>query len=213
MKAITPPFAIAVDGREKLPYTFEGLRADAKLGRSPLAVRWEWAHLPTGDYSIIGCEHLVTIERKSKEDLFSTLGQHRDRFEKEHVRMMDFDYAAVVIEASGWWEIFNAPPDRSRLNPKTIFRTFLAWNQRYLVPWVFAEDRRLGEVTTYRMLERWWYDYQARISRSSETCRICGRPLSVHRSTNQGMGPVCAARGDRLLAQRIKARERKRVRR
>ena len=41
------------------------------------------ATLPTGDYSVEGCEGLIAIERKSLGDLFGTVGQGRERFERE----------------------------------------------------------------------------------------------------------------------------------
>lgn len=43
--------------------------------------------LKTGDYSVVGMEELVTIERKSIHDLFGTLGKGRRRFENELKRM------------------------------------------------------------------------------------------------------------------------------
>lgn len=146
---------IVVDGREKAPYRFQGLRADANKQARPLAVKWQWGFLPTGDYSILGYEGRIAIERKSLEDLYGSLGQYRDRFEREHERMAKLEFAAVVIEAS-WKEILTRPPERSRLNPKVVFRTGMSWMVRFRVPWVMAEDRRLGEVTTFRLLDRWW---------------------------------------------------------
>jgi DNA excision repair protein ERCC-4 len=199
---LTAPFEVLVDGREKHPYLFAGLRADARLAHRPLAVRWSWAHLPTGDYSLRGCEESVAIERKSMEDLYSTLGQHRDRFEAEHERMSKLDFAAVVIEAS-WGRIIHRPPERSRLDPKTVYRTAIAWSIRYRVPWFTCESRRLGEVTTFRLLERWWLELQEKVGAPSGHCRVCGRPLKGHRSWARGLGPTCAAKGDRALAMEI----------
>lgn len=196
------PFVILVDGREKAPYTFDGLLANAALQCRPLIVRTEWAHLKTGDYSIKGLEDHVAIERKSLADLFGTIGKHHDRFKAEHERLSAMDFGAVVVEAS-WIDILERPPERSRLKPKTVFRTCCAWTIRYHVPWFTAENRRLGEVTTFRLLERWWLDFQERVGPKSDTCRICGRPLESHRSWKRGLGPTCAAKGDRLLALEV----------
>jgi len=154
---IVSPFVVLTDGQEKQPYRFDGLRTTSRLCHRPIVVRWEWAHLKTGDYTIKGCEHLVTIERKSLDDLYNTLGQHRDRFEREHQRMAGMDFAAVVIEAP-WYRILQHPPERSKLRPKSVYGTGLAWMQRYGVPWLAMEDRRLAEVTTFRLLERYWSD-------------------------------------------------------
>lgn len=48
------------------------------------------------------------------------------------------------------------PPPRSRLDPKTVFRSVLAWQQRYPnIHWWFCPNREFAEVTTLRILERW----------------------------------------------------------
>lgn len=48
------------------------------------------------------------------------------------------------------------PPARSELNPKTVYRSVLCWQVRYpAVHWEMCPDRRLAEVTTFRLLERW----------------------------------------------------------
>jgi ERCC4-type nuclease len=149
------PFEILVDSREQSPYTFRGVIADAKDKHKPVVVPWTWAPLKTGDYSIQGCADRVTIERKSLADLYSTLGSGRERFEREHQRMSSFEFAAVVVEAP-WSKILNSPPKRSKLRPRTVFRTAIAWSIRYGVHWIPAEDRRMAELTTFHLLEKWW---------------------------------------------------------
>jgi ERCC4-type nuclease len=115
------------------------------------------ALLPAGDYSIEGCERLVAVERKSLEDLYASLSQHRERFEAEHERLSDYDYAAVVVEAT-WRDVLLYPPERSRLLPKSVRGTILAWSRRYGVHWHLVEDRRLAERTTFDILRGWWED-------------------------------------------------------
>lgn len=147
------PFTIAVDGREKARYTFDGLVSDDK--HRPLMVSTAWQHLWSGDYSIQGLENRVAVERKSLADLYGSLGQHRNRFEAEHWRLSLMDAAVVVIEAS-WREILTTPPPYSQLSPKTVWRTSISWQLRYGVPWVPADTRRLGEIYTFRFLEKFW---------------------------------------------------------
>jgi ERCC4-type nuclease len=151
------PFTILVDSREKAPYHFTGLLTDksARGGQRPIVVAHKYQHLPTGDYSIEGCESEIAIERKSLEDLYSTLGSNRERFEREHERLAAMKRAAVVIEAD-WPTILCQPPNGSRLNPKTIHRTMLSWFGKYGVPWLAMGNRRLAEITTYRFLEKYW---------------------------------------------------------
>ena len=91
MRSMTKGPTILVDTREQRPYQFP---------------RQVVATLPTGDYSLVvksaagTQQHGIVVERKTKEDLFSSLGQRRARFEREMQRMAGYDYAALVIEAT-----------------------------------------------------------------------------------------------------------------
>lgn len=146
---------VICDTREQLPFSFEGLTCDQADGGGPLTVETITATLRSGDYSLFGFDGRVAIERKSLADLYGTIGQGRDRFERELERLADYDFAAVVIEAT-WPELCADPPPRTQLPPKTVFRSILAWMVRYpAIRWIPAGPRRLAEVTTFRLLERW----------------------------------------------------------
>lgn len=154
------PFTILIDQREKLPYSFADIRADAKQKNAPITIRSQSGHLPSGDYSIEGFTDRVAVERKSLDDLYGTLGQNRDRFVRELERLAEMDVAWVVIEAE-WSEILGSPPPRSELNPKTIVRSVQAWMVRYpRLHWVCVPGRDFGEVMTFRLLERFWIEEQ-----------------------------------------------------
>ena len=162
---IVVPFTVLIDDREGAPYAFTGLHADASDDRGPLYVPKRFARLKTGDYTIEGLEDLVAIERKSLEDLFGTLGQRREQFEAEHQRMAEILAAGgevVVVIESDWRTILLEPPEDSRLNPKTVHRTWLHWRRRYGVEWITASDRQLAQVTTFRILERFWKEHEHR---------------------------------------------------
>lgn len=153
------PFTVVIDTREKTPFAFTRLRADACDQYRPLVVATEVRGLPQGDYSLAGMEHQIAIERKSLSDLYSTLGQRRRQFENELERLAMLRWAAVVVEAD-WREILFAPPERSQLPPKIVYRSVIAWQQRYPhVHWWPCCDRRLAEIATFRLLERWWKDH------------------------------------------------------
>ncbi len=128
-----------------------------KRDRRHYTIQTTRAHLTTGDYSIVGHESRVTVERKSLGDLFTTLGKAgRRRFVAELARLAAFEFAAVVIEAE-WSTILLSPPERSRLDPKTIFHSVAAWTVRYpRLHWVTVPGREFGEVATARLLD-WWY--------------------------------------------------------
>lgn len=188
-EAVVTDFAIVVDTREQLPYTFDGLHTDrsAPGGRRRIVVDRRIATLQQGDYSLVGHESRVAVERKSLADLFGTLGQGRERFQRELLRLAGLDRAAIVVESSlegifptfcpdcvgtglatdaGDWEQtrcrvcdgsgMRAAVPHSRLNPKTVFRSYLAWSLEYpTVSWHWADSRRLAEVLVFRWLARW----------------------------------------------------------
>lgn len=156
-------FAVPVvyDTREQLPFTFEGLRCDQTDGGGPLTVPTVRGTLASGDYSLLGYETRVAVERKSLQDAYGTIGQGRDRFERELERLSVMEFAAVVIEAS-WHELASDPPSHTQLPPKTVIRSILAWTVRYPVRWIPAGPRRLAEVTTFRLLERFLKEEQKR---------------------------------------------------
>lgn len=158
---ILNPFTILVDARENARYWFAGLHQDAGDGGGRLVVPLEYATLNTGDYTIAGDDptgvpwaSLVCVERKSFEDLISTIAGERERFEAEHARMASMEFAAVVIEAT--WKEIMLRPHRSSINRKSVYRTWLSWQMQFGVPWVTLGDRGLAEVTTFRILEKFW---------------------------------------------------------
>ena len=170
-RLLVSPFVVVVDSREKAPYGFASIHADAaqRQGGSPqvVLVRSVVRGLAAGDYTLEGHEPdtplSVAVERKSACDLFGTLGQARARFVSELQRLAACEFAAVVVEAE-WSELLGSPPAHSRLNPKTVHRSVIAWQQRYpRVHWWFLPGRDAAEVTTYRILERFWKEQQSRV--------------------------------------------------
>ncbi len=156
---ITAPFAVVIDTREQRPFEFKSLRSDAAQGKRPIVVPTVRGCLAAGDYSLNEPVGLVSIERKSLGDLFGTLAHGRARFERELDRLRDFARAYIVVEAD-WSQVFRDPPRHSDLNPKTVYRSVLAWQHRFpRVQWWFCPGRAFAEVTTFRILERAWKDH------------------------------------------------------
>jgi len=159
---LVSPFTVVIDHREKRPYEFANLKADAKQDGKPIRVACQPANLKSGDYAIQGLELRCAVERKSLDDLYSTLGQHRERFVCELERLSTMDVAWVVVEAE-LSEILGSPPGRSELNPKTVVRSMQAWMVRFPgVHWVCCPGREFAEAMTYRLLERFWTEDQKR---------------------------------------------------
>jgi ERCC4-type nuclease len=135
---------IVIDIRERLPYAFAG--AVTKF-------------LKVGDYSVIGHEDRVAIERKTKGDAYRSVGYARERFKREVERLADYEYAAVVIESS--LPAFLIPPPFGELHPHAAIGTLLSWSVKYRLPIFFAGDREHAEALTRKLLEKFaWYASQ-----------------------------------------------------
>lgn len=165
------PFLVLVDSQEKAPWSFANIRARSFIDGK----RRMYAEIPTttvylgvgqGDYSIDGFRGRVSIERKSLEDCHGTLlgwKQRRDRFQRELSNLADMDAAAVVVEASLGQVLAAAPTWGEKTaaeNRNALLGTIIAWQQRYRVPWVFCDDRRLAEIAAFRILEQFWHEHK-----------------------------------------------------
>lgn len=102
-------------------------------------------------------EDAVAVERKSFQDLYGTLTAGRDRFERELERLGEMWFSAVVVKAS-WDEIAKPPMFATKVSPASIVGTIHAWQQRYPIRWITADNRRLPERATYDVLRRYWID-------------------------------------------------------
>lgn len=154
-KPIVPPFTIVIDCRESLPYQFNRLLLPGRNNRL-VCCKSLIGYLTAGDYSIVGMESMVAIERKSKADLFHSLGKGRERFEREMERLSMLDWAAVVVEAQ-FSSILSRPPKLSSMNPRAVESTIINWSVKYpTIHWFPCMSRRHAEGTTFRLLERFW---------------------------------------------------------
>lgn len=163
MKPYILPFDIVIDTREQRPWTFKDM-VQPGTGK-PVHLFSRRAMLAEGDYALAtktaklyepkGMFLSCRIERKSLSDLYSTLGQGRERFEQEHERLSQHDFACIIIEAD-WYRIMKHPPKQSKLDPNSVFGTFLSWSQKYSVPWYAFPDRRFAEIAAFKFLCKFW---------------------------------------------------------
>jgi ERCC4-type nuclease len=154
-KVLRCPFTIITDSREQTPYTFKTLRGSAAQKHAPIIVETVRHGLQVGDYSIFGMPGVV-VERKSKEDLYGSVVK-RTNFEGRLARMAELSHSAVVVEAD-YLDLMSQPPRYSKLHPRSLSRTLIAWSIRYPVRWWFVGGRDAGEAITFRVLERFWLD-------------------------------------------------------
>ena len=96
-------------------------------------------------------EQDIAVERSKQQAAIALAqmvpGLSDKKFFRQYLEGIDMNVKHLLCETTEW---------RSKLNPKTVFRTAISWQQRYQVPWVFAGNRRLAEVYTFRFLEKFW---------------------------------------------------------
>jgi DNA excision repair protein ERCC-4 len=117
-----------IDTREQLPFDLSPL----KVIRGSLS---------TGDYSVDGLTHCISVERKSLADLVMCVGSERERFEKEIQRLLAYETRAIIVEAS--WKNLDDGGWRSRVPPKAVVGSVLSWIARG-IPICMAGDRDRG---------------------------------------------------------------------
>ena len=122
-----------VDTRERTPWTFEG--QGLELVRAKLA---------TGDYSVAGLEHAVSIERKSLEDWTGSVLRDRARFFRELERLRAFQFRCVIVEA-GVREIM-AGHYKSQARPEAIMGFVAEVTVGQSVPVYLAGSRAEAQV-------------------------------------------------------------------
>ena len=129
MKIEKTNLTIIQDSREQMPLSFQNAKLEIKT-------------LDTGDYSLKGWENQIAIERKSLPDLLHSLGQERERFFREIMRLKGFEYSALIIEAglnelySGQW--------RSQITPQSVIGSLQSISIKYGVNVFWAENRTLS---------------------------------------------------------------------
>ncbi len=138
---------IVIDTREQQPYRFlcESVRSALK----------------TGDYSLIGLETIIAIERKSLNDFIGCITASRERFENELNRADSLERFWVVIEST--LTSIEKGLYRSKVNPESVLGTLAAWSNRHKVSFVFADSRQAGQKMTERLLKHAWLEHLKRL--------------------------------------------------
>jgi DNA excision repair protein ERCC-4 len=93
--------------------------------------------LPVADYSIVGLETKVAVERKSLDDLLMCVGRERERFDRCIRNMRGYEVRVLVVE-TGWASI-ELGQWRSQLKPTQVKAALYAWMKHVSV--VLAGDR------------------------------------------------------------------------
>ena len=134
---LRPEQVVAViDTREQLPLNLSPLQTVAGT-------------LATGDYSVVGLENVVAVERKSLGDLLGCVGQHRERFDREVQRLLAYPTKAIVVEAT--WADLEQGQWRSQVTPAAAVGSVLGWIAQG-VPIIMAGDHARAGRYVSRLL-------------------------------------------------------------
>ena len=129
---------IAVDTREQLPLKFDGIETQVMT-------------LKSGDYSIVGYQDRVAIERKSHSDCWSSMSNGRSRFERCIKRLAALDRAAIVIECS-LDELCIRPSQIQRTNVASVIGGLISWSCQFQIPIFFCPNRDYAARVVLRYL-------------------------------------------------------------
>ncbi len=127
---------VICDSREQLPWDLSPMKC-------------ERGTLPTGDYSVLGLEHLIAVERKSLDDMLGCVGVERERFEREMHRLLAYEARALVIEAT--WADIERGGWRSKVTPAAAMGSLIGWVAAG-IPVVMLADRTAAAAWTARFL-------------------------------------------------------------
>lgn len=126
-------------------YKFEGFRTQV-------------ANLYTGDYSLLGYEGEVSVERKTKSDWYGCLagpgGDSRRRFRDCLGRLRVLPSRCVIIEAG--LDGLAVPPSYSSLTGAQSLGAYVSWQEEFGIPIIPAPSREWAERLTLRWLQSFW---------------------------------------------------------
>lgn len=130
---------IIIDTRETWPLEF-----------SP-EIRTVRKKLDEGDYSLVGYEDRISIERKTLSDLCGSLGKGRERFERELLRLARYEFAAIIIE-SNWKTIIRGSFPFSRMKPAPIIGSLMSFVLKHGIFPITAENHEIAGILTEKLL-------------------------------------------------------------
>ena len=141
-----------IDTREQLPLDLTPLRV----------VR---GTLTTGDYSVVGMENIVSLERKSLDDLLGCIGSDRERFDREVQRLLAYPVRALLVESG--WQHLERGGWRSKVTPAAAIGSCLGWIAAGLPVVMCYTHERAGTFASrilYTAARRRWRESRELIS-------------------------------------------------
>ncbi len=127
--------------------------------------------LSTGDYTLLGLEKEIAIERKTLSDLVNSIIQERKRFIAKCEKLAAFKKKCIVIEGS--LSALKTPYEESRAHPNAVLGSIVAVQERWDIPIYFLDTFLLAEEFVASMLSK-HYAYHWLEANGYERCLIEG---------------------------------------
>jgi ERCC4-type nuclease len=137
---------IIVDTREQTPWKFPKEKYDD--------VELISQKLDQGDYSLVGHEHRVCIERKNKDDYLMSITSGRQRFERECTRLSEIEFPFIVIEGT-ISRVLTETILRRRMTPQAVLGTTVSWSMKYGIQYFFVDNWEWAQETAYRIFKNY----------------------------------------------------------
>ena len=140
-------------------------REQRPLDLSPLPS--ERGTLTVGDYSLRGLEDVVAVERKSLEDLTSSLGAGRRRFDQQVRNLLSVPHRLLVCE--GTWDELERGAYHGTLSPKSATGSLLGYMAKGLPVVMAGDHERAGRYTgrfLFLVARRRWREARALCSQT-----------------------------------------------
>lgn len=154
-----PKPTVIVDTREQDPLNF------ANFGN--WVAGEQRGTLPVADYSIVGMEGILAMERKSLNDLVVTLMHNRERFFAMCEKLSKYPYRCILVEAS--YEDVKSPYSFGCLgivaHPNGVSGSLDAVEAKWNIPVIYTSQlKHLAEEKAASWLSKqftyWWLETQ-----------------------------------------------------
>lgn len=155
------PYTILIASNEQQPWTFQGNEFDGRQVIVPFKI----CNLgeSRGDYSVVGCEDSISIERKSVSDAIGTFLTHDEQRREAWLRTMQYlaeiPSGAVYIEGTQY-QCFREIQSRGRRSQDSLRREFrnsvAAWSEDFCLRFKFFDTRLSAEKEALWVLRRHW---------------------------------------------------------
>ncbi len=130
-----PKPIVLVDSRERQPFALHGNHPNWIGGERRVALK-------TGDYTVMGMESLLALERKSLADLVACTVTYRRQFLAACGRLAQYRWRAILIEATyedikGGFASFDIP---SEVHPNAVCGMLDAIEAKFGIPAIYSSS-------------------------------------------------------------------------